>query len=60
MFIVWEFWIHRKLKLSGNVFCHVSLNTLKPYYPVTENPLRTPLFNVILNATQQGILGHPM
>ena len=28
MFIVWEFWMHRKLKL----------NALKPYYPVTENP----------------------
>ena len=51
MFVMWEFWMHEKLKLSGNVLRRVSLNTLKPYYPVTENPLRTPLFNVILNVT---------
>ena len=38
MFITWEFWVHRKLKLLGNVLRHVSLNTLKPYYAVTENP----------------------
>ena len=49
--MVWEFWMHKKLKLSRKFLRHVSLNTLKPYYPVAGKSLRTLLFNVILSTT---------
>ena len=46
-----NFWVHRKVKLSGNVLRHVSLNTLKPQYPSICIPVLYNISNFVLMGT---------